>query len=115
MKRASIRCATCCNRYDRCSPSIRKWKPVRCGCALSDLAAYSLDVEIFAYVYAPDYAGFLEIQEGLLLNCIEVVEDSGTGFAFPSRTLYLGRDSGLNESRTQEVEAIVRSQREDTQ
>ena len=82
---------------------------------LIGLAAYSLDVEIFAYVYAPDYAGFLEIQEGLLLNCIEVVEDSGTGFAFPSRTLYLGRDSGLNESRTQEAEAIVRRQREDAQ
>jgi MscS family membrane protein len=82
---------------------------------LIGLAAYSLDVEIFAYIYAPDYASFLEMQESLLLNCIEIVEDSGTGFAFPSRTLYLGRDSGLNESRTQEVEAIVRSQREDTQ
>ena len=82
---------------------------------LIGLAAYSLDVEIFAYVYAPDYAGLLGIQESLLLNCIEAVEDSGTGFAFPSSTLYLGRDSGLNESRMQEVEAIVRGQREDAQ
>ena len=80
---------------------------------LIGLAAYSLDVEIFAYVYAGDYAGFLEIQEGLLLSCMKIVEDGGTGFAFPSRTLYLGRDGGLNEKRTHEVEAIARSQRED--
>ena len=79
---------------------------------LIGLGAYSLDVEIFAYVYARDYSGFLEIQEGLLLKCMELVEQSGTGFAFPSSTLYLGRDSGLNESRTQEAEANVRRQRE---
>jgi MscS family membrane protein len=82
---------------------------------LVGLAAYSLDVEIFAYVYAGDYAGFLEIQEGLLLNCMEIVEDSGSGFAFPSSTLYLGRDSGLNENRTQEIETIIRGRREDTE
>ena len=78
---------------------------------LIGLAAYSLDVEIFAYVYAQDYASFLEIQEDLLLRCMETVEDSGTGFAFPSRTLYLGRNTGLKENRMHEVEAIVRSQR----
>jgi len=82
---------------------------------LIGLAAYSLDVEIFVYVYAGDYSSFLEIQETLLLNCMEIVEDSGTGFAFPSHTLYLGRDSGPKESRTREVEAIVRARREDTQ
>ena len=72
------------------------------------LAAYSLDLELFAYVYARDYASFLEIQEGLLLNCMEIVEDSGTGFAFPSSTLYLGRDTGLNEKRTREIRRILR-------
>jgi MscS family membrane protein len=79
---------------------------------LIGLGAYSLDVEIFAYVIAWDYAGFLEIQEDLLLKCIEVVEGSGTGFAFPSQTLYLGRDGGMNESRTREAEETIRRQRE---
>jgi len=79
------------------------------------LAAYSLDIEIFAYIYAWDYASFLEIQEELLLSCMEVVEKSGTGFAFPSRTLYLGRDSGLNEARTLEAEEAIRRQREEKQ
>jgi len=80
---------------------------------LIGLAAYSLDVEIFAYVTAWDYAGFLELQEELLLACMEIVEKSGTGFAFPSQTLYLGRDGGLNAARTREAEEAIRSRREE--
>jgi len=80
---------------------------------LIGLAAYSLDVEIFAYVVAWDYAGFLELQEELLLSCMEIVEKSGTGFAFPSQTLYLGRDGGLNEALTREAEQAIRSRREE--
>jgi MscS family membrane protein len=79
---------------------------------LIGLAAYSLDVEIFAYVFARDYASFLEIQEELLLACMEIVEASGTGFAFPSSTLYLGRDGGLNEKRQQQAEETIRKLRE---
>ncbi|EJW13272.1 Potassium efflux system KefA protein / Small-conductance mechanosensitive channel [Rhodovulum sp. PH10] len=56
------------------------------------LNAYSLDVEIFSYVLARDFNHFLEIQEELLLKCMEIVAACGTGFAFPSQTLYLGRD-----------------------
>jgi hypothetical protein len=48
------------------------------------LAASSLDVETFAYVYARDWAHFLEIQEGLLLKITEIVSAAGTGIAFPS-------------------------------
>jgi MscS family membrane protein len=80
---------------------------------LIGLAAYSLDVEIFAYVVAWDYAGFLELQEELLLSCMEIVEKSGTGFAFPSQTLYLGRDGGLDAERTRAAEQAIRSRREE--
>ena len=78
---------------------------------LIGLAAYSLDVEIFAYVYAWDYTSFLEIQEELLLSCMEIVEKSGTGFAFPSQTLYLGRDGGLDAERSRTAEEAVRKVR----
>ena len=79
------------------------------------LNAYSLDIEVFAYVIAWDYLGFLEVQEELLLNCMEIVDASGTGFAFPSQTLYLGRDTGLDESKTLAAEAATRLQRENKQ
>lgn len=48
----------------------------------------SLDVDIFAYVYARDWNGFLEIQEGLLFSIIEIVQQAGAQMA-PSRTVYV--------------------------
>ena len=54
--------------------------------------ASSLDVEIFAYVTAPDWASYLTIQEEFLLAIMEIVAASGTSVAFPSRTVYLGKD-----------------------
>jgi len=59
---------------------------------LVGLSTYSLDVEIFAYVFSAEYAEYLEIQEKMLLECMDIVESAGTGFAFPSQTLYLTRD-----------------------
>lgn len=75
------------------------------------LGAHSLDIEIFAYVIVWDFAGFLEVQEELLLKCMEVVDASGTGFAFPSQTLYLGRDGGLDADRARQAEETVRRAR----
>jgi MscS family membrane protein len=48
----------------------------------------------------------------LAMRIIDVVETSGTGFAFPSQTLYLGKDDGLDEERTREAEQEVRLWRE---
>jgi MscS family membrane protein len=55
--------------------------------------AYSLDVEIFAYVKAADYAAFLGIQEELLMRIMAIVKYAGTGLAFPSQTMYVRRDT----------------------
>ncbi len=89
-----------------------KIDPASARVRLIGLGAYSLDVEVFAYAIAWNYAGFLELQEELLLNCMEIVEQSGTGFAFPSQTLYLGRDGGLDEARTRAAEEAARKMRE---
>jgi MscS family membrane protein len=74
--------------------------------------ASSLDLEIFAYVDTTDINDFLAVQEDLMLRVMDVVADSGTGFAFPSQTLYLGRDEGLDEERSRAAEAAVASWRE---
>jgi MscS family membrane protein len=58
------------------------------------LGAYSLDVEVFAYVFAQDYPEYLAVQEDLLLRIMDIVEAAGTGFAFPSQTMYVARDGG---------------------
>lgn len=57
------------------------------------LGTYSLDVEVFAYVFAHDWSNFLEIQEELLFAVIDIVQKSGTAVAFPSQNLYVADHS----------------------
>lgn len=70
----------------------------------------SLDIEVFAYVPARDYDDFLEAQEVLNLGIADVIANSGTGFAFPSQTVYLGSDASLSQS--QRPQAASRAWRE---
>ena len=54
--------------------------------------ASSLDVEIFAYLFASDWNNFLEIQEELLYSIMDIVQKAGASLALPSQTLYLATD-----------------------
>lgn len=74
--------------------------------------ATSLDLELFAYVDTTDFNEFLAVQEDVMLRVMDVVAESGTGFAFPSQTLYLGRDEGIDEERSRAAEAQVAAWRE---
>jgi MscS family membrane protein len=69
--------------------------------------AYSLDLEIFAYVATADWNEFLGVREDLYLRIMDIVEASGSGFAFPSQTLYLGRDDGPDAETVERIEAEV--------
>jgi len=80
-----------------------------------NLGKNSLDVEIFAYVLTPVYPEFLSIQEDLLLRIMDIVEESGTAFAFPSQTMYLGKDPGLDSEKTQAALAAVERWRQEKQ
>lgn len=55
--------------------------------------AHSLDIEIFAYVLSTEWSEFLHIREDLMLRIMDIVAEAGCSFAFPSQTLYLGRDA----------------------
>ena len=62
------------------------------------LNAFSLDVDIFAYVFARDWADFLQIQEELLLSVMDIVQQAGAEIALPSQTTYLAAHSSDNLS-----------------
>ncbi len=57
------------------------------------LGTCSLDVDIFAYVFAREWNDFLDIQEELLLGVMDIIDKAGTRIAFPSQTLYLAETS----------------------
>ena len=75
--------------------------------------ASSLDVEILAYVATRDRPEFLALREELFLRLMDLVQESGTGFAFPSQTLYFARDEGLDPGRTDAALAEVRRWRDE--
>lgn len=73
---------------------------------------YSQDIELFAYVLTDDYNIFMEIQEDLLLRIRDIVEASGSDFAFPSTTIYFERGSGLPKELQDKIGGEVRKARE---
>jgi len=42
-----------------------------------------------------------------MLRMLDMVKQAGTGFAFPSRTMYYARDDGLDDERQQAAEKQV--------
>jgi MscS family membrane protein len=61
--------------------------------------ASSQDIGMRLYALTRDWNEYFAIQEDVLLRVGEIVEEAGTSFAFPSQTLYLGRDGGLDTER----------------
>jgi MscS family membrane protein len=71
---------------------------------LVGLKDWSIAIDLFAYVIVPSWETYLEIQEELLLRIMELVEASGTSFAFPSQTIYHpAQVPGLDPPGGQEV------------
>jgi MscS family membrane protein len=71
-----------------------------------------LTLEVFSYVLTQDFAEFTAIQEDILLRLMDIVSESGTGFAFPSQTVYLSRDAGVQKEKAERAAEQVRKWRE---
>jgi len=72
---------------------------------------FSLDLEIQAFAKTREWGTFLGIQEDIFLRIMRIVEGSGTGFAFPSQTVYVGKDTALPADLQQAAELEVQSWR----
>jgi len=75
----------------------------------ADFGQSSLDIGVRIYALTRDFNEYYAIREDVLLRMSEIVKNSGSGFAFPSQTLYMGRDDGLDvvrgEMAVKEVES----------
>jgi MscS family membrane protein len=54
-----------------------------------ELAASSLEIEVMASFTTSDWQEFLTIRQETLLAFMRVVEESGSSFAFPTRTIHV--------------------------
>jgi MscS family membrane protein len=62
--------------------------------------ASSFDIGVRVYALTREWNEFHAIREDIFLRMNNIVRESGSGFAFPSQTLYLGRDDGLDIERS---------------
>jgi MscS family membrane protein len=92
-----------------------KVEPATASIRFANVDPSALRLEIFAYVLTQDSNEFAAIREDLLLRISEIVGRSGTGFAYPSQTLYLTRDSGADHERAAAAEKQVQEWRDQKQ
>lgn len=77
----------------------------------TEYGSSSLDIQIRIHALTRNWNEFFAIQEDVLLRVGSIIEEAGTSVAFPSRTLYLGRDAGLDEERGEAATQAVQSWR----
>jgi len=73
----------------------------------TNFGAYSLDLDIFCYVAETNYSGYLGVAEDLNLRIMDIVNQAGSGFAFPSQTTYFERGQGLDPALARQSAAEV--------
>nr|WP_232371141.1 mechanosensitive ion channel family protein [Desulfogranum marinum] len=77
----------------------------------ADFGQSSLDIGVRIYALTRDFNEYHAIREDVLLRMSDIVKNSGSGFAFPSQTLYMGRDDGLDVERGETAAKEVESWR----
>lgn len=63
------------------------------------LGAHSVDGDLFASVETREYDPLLAVREDLLLRVLDRVQESGSDFACPARTLCVAPDPGIDAGR----------------
>ena len=71
----------------------------------------SLNINVRIYAKTREWNDFFAIREDVLLRIADVVAEAGSGFAFPSTTVYMGRDTGIDTVKGDEAENRTRTWR----
>lgn len=79
---------------------------------MAAFGASSVDIGILSWIDTTDYNEYTAVVEELNLEIMRVVEEAGTSFAFPSQTLYLGRDGGIDDRLAEAAAEEVKARRE---
>jgi len=75
---------------------------------LIEFADSAFIIEVFVYLVVDEYDAFLETQEELLLNILDIIVAAGSGLAYPSQTLYMTREKPHDAFLVEEAAARTR-------
>ena len=68
----------------------------------------ALKISVRIYAATREWNDFFAIREDIFLRIYDIVTQAGSGFAFPSQTLYMARDGGLDSDRGVVAEDTVK-------
>jgi len=70
-------------------------------------AENALEIELFVYILERDYNRFLEIQEGLLLQVMDILENTGAVVAVPSQSTVVTKQEWIDPEKSRAAQAAV--------
>lgn len=70
-------------------------------------AENALEVELFFYILERDYNRFLEVQEGVLLQVMDILENTGAVVALPSQTTVVTKEGWVDLEKSRAAQAAI--------
>jgi MscS family membrane protein len=79
---------------------------------LQKLGENAIEMEMYAYILTREYREFLAIQEQLILQAMDVVENSGAAIAVPGQTTMVTRDAWVDPQKAAAVQKAMEKSRD---
>ena len=79
---------------------------------LQKLGENAIEMEIYAYILTREYREFLVVQEALILQAMDVLENSGAAIAVPGQTTMVTRDAWVDPQKAAAVQKAIEKSRD---
>jgi MscS family membrane protein len=79
---------------------------------LLKLGENAIEVEIYSYILTREYREFLAVQEDLILQAMDVLENSGAAIAVPGQTTMVTRDSWIDPQKAAAAQKAMEKSRD---
>jgi len=79
---------------------------------LLNLAENAIEVQIYGYILTREYREFLAVQEDLILQAMDVLENSGAAIAVPGQTTMVTRDAWIDPQKAAAAQKAMEKTRD---
>jgi len=79
---------------------------------LLKLGENAIEVELYAYILVREYREFLAVQEELILQAMDVLENSGAAVALPTQTTMVTRDAFIDPQKAAAAQKAMEKSRD---
>lgn len=89
-----------------------QWYPEGFAVRFAGFGPSSLDIQVVGYITTDDFAVYTGVREEIYMGLRDIIEQAGAEFAYPSQTVYVGKDSAADADKARLAAAEVSKRRE---